>query len=222
VFRLCAPLTVVHEVLPGGAVLLLVVGWVRAAHGGYHVGVSTVRTAHRGARGTARGCRPATGRRVGPSSPRRLSRWCFDCAHRSPWCTRYCPGVPSCYWSSGGSEQPTEAITLVFRLCAPLTVVHEVLPGGAGLLLVVGWVRAAHGGYHVGVSTVRTAHRGARGTARGLGGKSERERERVDLVGSHGRWKRPCLQTAHITPSQQSGRVHANGASFTLTPTRPR
>jgi hypothetical protein len=38
--------------------------------------------------------------------------------------------VPSCYWSSGGSEQPTEAITLVFRLCAPLTVVHEVLPGG--------------------------------------------------------------------------------------------
>jgi hypothetical protein len=27
----------------------------------------------------------------------------------------------------------------------------------------------------------------------------ERERERVDLVGSHGRWKRPCLQTAHMT-----------------------
>jgi hypothetical protein len=25
------------------------------------------------------------------------------------------------------------------------------------------------------------------------------ERERVDLVGSHGRWKRPCLQTAHMT-----------------------
>jgi hypothetical protein len=24
----------------------------------------------------------------------------------------------------------------------------------------------------------------------------ERERERVDLVGSHGRWKRPCLQTS--------------------------
>jgi hypothetical protein len=22
---------------------------------------------------------------------------------------------------------------------------------------------------------------------------------RVDLVGSHGRWKRPCLQTAHMT-----------------------
>jgi hypothetical protein len=27
----------------------------------------------------------------------------------------------------------------------------------------------------------------------------ERERERVELVGSHGRWKRPCLQTAHMT-----------------------
>jgi hypothetical protein len=26
-----------------------------------------------------------------------------------------------------------------------------------------------------------------------------RERERVGLVGSHGRWKRPCLQTAHMT-----------------------
>ena len=25
------------------------------------------------------------------------------------------------------------------------------------------------------------------------------ERERVHLVGSHGRWKRPCLQTAHMT-----------------------
>jgi hypothetical protein len=25
------------------------------------------------------------------------------------------------------------------------------------------------------------------------------ERERVDLVGSHARWKRPCLQTAHTT-----------------------
>jgi hypothetical protein len=24
-------------------------------------------------------------------------------------------------------------------------------------------------------------------------------RERVELVGSHGRWKRPCLQTAHMT-----------------------
>jgi DNA helicase MCM9 len=23
--------------------------------------------------------------------------------------------------------------------------------------------------------------------------------ERVDLVGSHGRWERPCLQTAHMT-----------------------
>jgi hypothetical protein len=27
----------------------------------------------------------------------------------------------------------------------------------------------------------------------------ERERERVHRVGSHGRWKRPCLQTAHMT-----------------------
>ena len=27
----------------------------------------------------------------------------------------------------------------------------------------------------------------------------EMERERVHLVGSHGRWKRPCLQTAHMT-----------------------
>jgi hypothetical protein len=26
-----------------------------------------------------------------------------------------------------------------------------------------------------------------------------RERERGDLVDSHGRWKRPCLQTAHMT-----------------------
>ena len=25
------------------------------------------------------------------------------------------------------------------------------------------------------------------------------ERARADLVGSHGRWKRPCLQTAHMT-----------------------
>jgi hypothetical protein len=24
------------------------------------------------------------------------------------------------------------------------------------------------------------------------------ETERVDRVGSHGRWKRPCLQTAHV------------------------
>jgi hypothetical protein len=27
----------------------------------------------------------------------------------------------------------------------------------------------------------------------------DRERDRVDLVGSHGRWKRPRLQTAHMT-----------------------
>jgi predicted nucleic acid-binding Zn-ribbon protein len=27
----------------------------------------------------------------------------------------------------------------------------------------------------------------------------EREREREELVGSNGRWKRPCLQTAHMT-----------------------
>lgn len=40
--------------------------------------------------------------------------------------TRGGGGVPFCYWSSGGSEQPTTPVTLLFRLCAPLTVVHEV------------------------------------------------------------------------------------------------
>ena len=37
----------------------------------------------------------------------------------------------------------------------------------------------------------------------------ERERERGDLVGSHGRWKRPCLQTTpecdHVMPFHLSG-----------------
>jgi hypothetical protein len=28
---------------------------------------------------------------------------------------------------------------------------------------------------------------------------------RVDLVGEHGRWKRPCLQTAHMTIAIESG-----------------
>lgn len=44
--------------------------------------------------------------------------------------TRGGGGVPFCYWSSGGSG-PTTPVTLLFRLCAPLTVVHEVLTRGA-------------------------------------------------------------------------------------------
>ena len=37
------------------------------------------------------------------------------------------------------------------------------------------------------------------GRERGREREREREKEREDLVGSQGRWKRPCLQPAHMT-----------------------